>query len=107
MIENKVSKFRKDIGFTTIASILSFIISISLTPIMTRWYEPSDYGTFAIINNIAVFMATVILFSLPNALPMETTWHRQAQLLEHYYIYLLFAFIISTVRCNYILVLGF
>lgn len=97
MFLNKLSKFRKDIGFTTIASILSFVISIGLTPIMTRWYEPSDYGTFAIINNIATFMATAILFSLPNALPMETTWHRQAQLLRALVHLSIFAFIISTV----------
>lgn len=95
MFENKLSKLRKDLRLATIASLLSFIISLGLAPIMTRYYDPSDYGTFAIINNLATFIATAILFSLPNALPMELHWHRRAQLLRALIHLVVFAFVIS------------
>lgn len=97
MFKNKLSKFRKDLGLTLTASIASFIISLVLTPVMTRYFVAADYGTFAIINNIATFTASAILFSLPNAIPMEPFWYRRAQLLRALIHLAVFALVISTI----------
>lgn len=77
-----LGSFRKNLGVATIASTASFAISLALTPVMTRCYQPSDYGTFAVVNNAATFLATAFLLSLPNALPVELSWPRRAQLLR-------------------------
>lgn len=91
----KVS-FRKNLGIATGASVTSFAISLLLTPLMTRWYQPDDYGTFAVINNIATFLATAFLFSLPNALPLEPAWHKRAQLLRALVQLCAIAFVVTT-----------
>ncbi len=104
MVRN-ISKFRKDLSVATIASMLSFIISLALAPVMSRWYEPADYGTFAVINNIATFTATLMLFSLPNALPMELNWHRRVQLLRALAFLAVFAFLVSALGVIVFLVL--
>ncbi len=75
-------KFRKDLSFATIASIASFAISLALTPIMTRWYQPEDYGLFAVINNTSTFVATLTLFSLSNAIAMQKEWSKRARLIR-------------------------
>jgi O-antigen/teichoic acid export membrane protein len=62
---------------------------------MTRWYQPDDYGTFAVINNLATFIATASLLSLSNALPIVSSWHRRAQLLRSLVHLAVFAFILS------------
>jgi len=92
---NKLSKFHKDLGIATIASTISFIMSLGLAPVMTRYYTPSDYGTFAVINNIATFIATAILFSLPNALPMESSLSKKIRLLKVLFHLAFFAFFIT------------
>jgi len=89
-------RFKKDIGLATMASIFSFIISFALTPIMTRWYEPSDYGVFAVVNNLATFIATAMLFSLPNAIPLEQFWYRRVQLLRALFDLTLFVVILTS-----------
>lgn len=83
MIEKKVSvsKFRKDLGVSTTSSIISFVISLGLTPIMTRLYTPEDYGIFSLINTISMFLATLALFSLQSAFPLEKSFIRRVQLL--------------------------
>lgn len=92
-----MSKLRKDLSLATLASLFSFVISLGLTPIMTRCYEPSDYGVFALINNVAIFVATVLLFSLPNAIPMERKRHRRKQLLRALLSLAVLAFVLSTI----------
>lgn len=87
--------FRRDLGLVTGASVVSFAISLVLTPVMTRWYRPVDYGSFALINNLATFLATAFLLSLPNALPMESLWKRQAQLLRSLTLLTALAFLLS------------
>lgn len=90
------ASFRKNLGIATGASIISFAISLALTPVMTRWYQPDDYGTFAVINNIATFLATAFLLSLPNALPLEPAWHKRAQLLRALVQLSAIAFVVTT-----------
>lgn len=104
-ISNKKNKFRNDLSLATKTSIFSFIISLGLSPVMSRWYEPSDYGIFAVINNWATFIATALLFSLPNAIPMERRWTRQVQLLRTLAHLSVFVFIVSVICV--VLLLGY
>lgn len=90
-------RVHKDLGVVTISSFINFIISLALTPVMTRWYQPVDYGHFALMNNLAIFIATAFLLSLPNALPMESSWRRQAQLLRTLMHLAVISFILSLI----------
>jgi len=49
---------------------------------MTRWYEPSDYGLFAVINNGSTFIVALTLFSLSNAIAMQKGWGKRARLIR-------------------------
>ncbi len=73
--------FRKNISIATFSSVLGFVISLVLTPVMTRWYLPVDYGVFALVNNLASFFASFFLLSLPNALPVISTTYSRVRLL--------------------------
>lgn len=88
-------KFRKNLSTATFASLISFTISLTLSPIMTRCYQPDDYGVFAVINNVASFLASMFLLSLPNALPIVPTWHARARLLRTLIALTMLAFTIS------------
>lgn len=76
-----VSKFKKDLGVSTISSTISFIISIGLSPIMTRLYTPEDYGVFSLINTIGLFIATLAMFSIQSAFSIEKSFLKKVQLL--------------------------
>lgn len=90
-------RFRKNLGIATVTSLISFAISLALTPIMTRWYQPEDYGVFAVINNLATFLASLFLLSLPNALPILSTWHTRARLLKTLVALTILAFGVTTI----------
>jgi O-antigen/teichoic acid export membrane protein len=75
-----MTRFKRNLGIVTLASAASFGISLALTPIMTRLYAPADYGTFAVVNNLATFIATLALMSLPNVLPVENRLVKRAQI---------------------------
>jgi O-antigen/teichoic acid export membrane protein len=74
-----MSGFKRNLGVVTLASAASFAVSLGLTPVMTRLYAPADYGVFAVVNNLATFIATLALMSLPNALPIERRPARRAR----------------------------
>ena len=97
MFTNKLSKFRKDLGVSMIGSIISFVISLGLTPLMTRLYEPSDYGIFALVNNSATFIATFFLLSLPGAFSIEPFINRRVQLLKAVLHLAVFSFLLSII----------
>ena len=82
MLKNNSSPIKKNLGVATIASLVSFGVSLLLAPIMTRYYDPFDYGIFAVINNMATFIATALLFALPNALPIELNQDKRFALLK-------------------------
>jgi O-antigen/teichoic acid export membrane protein len=63
---------------------------------MTRWYQPEDYGVFAVINNMATFLASLFLLSLPNALPIIHTWHARARLLRTLIALTMVAFVVTS-----------
>ncbi|MBL0029965.1 MAG: hypothetical protein IPO95_13180 [Rhodanobacteraceae bacterium] len=63
--------FGKNFLGQTIASVLAFAISLLLTPMMTRVFDPNAYGAFAIINGAAVFLATFMQFSMPSMIPIS------------------------------------
>lgn len=76
-----ISKFKKDLGISTTSSIISFAISLGLSPIMTRLYDPEDYGIFSLINTIGMFVATLALFSIQSAFSVEKSHLKKVQLL--------------------------
>lgn len=76
-----ISKFKKDLGVSTTSSIISFAISLGLSPIMTRLYNPEDYGVFSLINTIGMFVATLALFSIQSAFSIEKSHLKKVQLL--------------------------
>lgn len=90
-------RFRKNLGIATLATLIGFAISLALTPVMTRLYQPNDYGAFAIINNLATFLASLFLLSLPNALPIIPTWRTRARLLRTLVALTILAFALTTI----------
>jgi O-antigen/teichoic acid export membrane protein len=89
------SVFFRNLGLIAGASASSFAISLLLTPLMTRVYGPADYGSFAVVNNLATFIASLSLLSLPNVLPLEAEPHRRRRVLRTL-LYVLSASVIAT-----------
>ena len=65
--------FKRQFATQTVASFVAFGVSLSLTPLMTRVFPPASYGAFAIVNGIAVFMATLFQLSMPSMIPLSKT----------------------------------
>jgi len=65
--------FKRQFATQTIASIIAFAISLGLTPLMTRVFPPAAYGAFAIVNGVAVFVATLFQLSMPSIIPLSKT----------------------------------
>jgi O-antigen/teichoic acid export membrane protein len=77
---SEMKTFKANIGVVTAASLFSFAISLALTPVMTRFYDPSNYGAFSLVNNLATFVATLALLSLPSLIPYESKVHKRRQI---------------------------
>jgi O-antigen/teichoic acid export membrane protein len=74
--------FRRNLGIVAIASLARFVISIGLTPLMTRLYSPADYGVFVISNNAATFLSALAVMALPGAIPLENRLHKRRQIVR-------------------------
>ena len=65
--------FKRQFATQTVASFVAFAVSLGLTPLMTRVFPPASYGAFAIVNGIAVFLATLFQLSMPSMIPLSRT----------------------------------
>ena len=55
-----------NLGTMSSASAVAMVISLVTTPILTRVFDPEAYGTFALTNQAATFLAALVLLALPS-----------------------------------------
>lgn len=70
--------FRKSIARLIGSSFLAKVISISLTPILTRLYEPEDFGVYTAAMSIMTVCGGLISLRLCDAIPIAKS-KRQAR----------------------------
>lgn len=100
-IKHYFLKFKNNsdlISFTWLASgpFFIFVSQVVLTPVLTRIYTPSDYGTFAIFNAISQIILPAITASLFIAIPLAKNNTKYVRLVYNIFVYMLLSTLLFT-----------
>ena len=60
----------RPIAYLASGSAVAQVIGVVATPIVTRLYQPSDYGAVALYGSIVAIVATVAAFRYESAIPL-------------------------------------
>lgn len=76
------NSFRKSIASLIGSSLLAKVISISLTPILTRLYEPEDFGIYTAAMSIMTVCGGLISLRLCDAIPIAKSESQAKRMTE-------------------------
>lgn len=61
-------RFLKDLGISVGGGSIAYIIGFLFTPIISRIYDPNDYGIFALFNSVCLNMSLFLSFGYNSAI---------------------------------------
>jgi len=67
-VSSEVEKFIKNISYVGIGTIVASIFSLSYNILAGRWLGPSEYGTFTLIQSVAMFLYIPMLLGFHTAM---------------------------------------
>ena len=67
-ISSEVEKFIKNLSYVGIGTIIASIFSFSYNILAGRWLGPSEYGTFTLIQSVAMFLYIPMLLGFSTAM---------------------------------------
>ena len=67
-ISSEVEKFIKNLSYVGIGTIIASIFSFSYNILAGRWLGPSEYGTFTLIQSVAMFLYIPMLLGFHTAM---------------------------------------
>jgi len=68
-----VSQFIRSVGSLSFGATIGSLILLIGSPLLTRSYEPHDFGIFNSLLGVAILISTLCAFSLPTAIQMVET----------------------------------
>lgn len=86
-----------NLGKTSSASSIQFLIVLVTTPLMTQIYSPADYAAFGIVNGFSNLVVGIGFFSLTSVLVRENNEQHYRQLITFTVFQLLFLILLSLV----------
>jgi lipopolysaccharide exporter len=75
------SSFAKNVKVLTTGTIIAQGITITVTPILSRLFTPSDYGLFALFGAVSVIVGTIVSLSYPIRIILPNRDHEAIKLL--------------------------
>ena len=69
----KAPPFVRHVGGLSLGTIAGQIILLLASPVLTRIYTPSEYGSFSAMLGVATLLATLCSLSYPIAIPLAST----------------------------------
>ncbi|WP_286681164.1 lipopolysaccharide biosynthesis protein, partial [Methanoculleus sp. DTU007] len=67
-ISTEVEKFIKNLSYVGIGTIVASVFSFSFNILAGRWLGPSEYGTFTLIQSVAMFLYIPMLLGFHTAM---------------------------------------
>lgn len=67
-ISSEVEKFIKNLSYVGIGTIIASIFSFSYNILAGRWLGPSEYGTFTLVQSVAMFLYIPMLLGFHTAM---------------------------------------
>ena len=65
--------FVRSVGILTSGTVLAYALGVLTVPIVSRLYDPQDFGEFALITSVAAVLAALISLGMQSAIVRAKT----------------------------------
>lgn len=104
-ISSEVEKFIKNLSYVGIGTIIASIFSFSYNILAGRWLGPSEYGTFTLVQSVAMFLYIPMLLGFHTAMVKynaeKVDFIRQRSIISTTYI-LVFLFTVASLLVYFV-----